>query len=293
MPLGSAYTALVSTNLLYEHQQDPDWILFDCRFDLSNPGWGLRDYQKGHIPRAIYAHLNDELAGPVQNNTGRHPFPKPEHWVETLSNWGINPGKQVVLYDTTGGSFAARMWLMLRWIGLTRVAVLDGGMNAWVGESHPLAAGIEIGKPTWYYGRPDQAMLAKTGEVDRIRLDPQYVLIDARSPARYRGEEETIDSVAGHIPGAINHFYGENLTPDGKFLSPQALRERYTRLLNGLPPQNAVVYCGSGVTSCHVLLAMEAAGLGGSRLYPGSWSEWIRDPARPIAVGDAVSTGAV
>jgi thiosulfate/3-mercaptopyruvate sulfurtransferase len=284
MPIGTPYTALVSTDLLFDHLQDPDWIIFDCRFDLMNPGWGLHDYQKHHIPGAIYAHLNDELAGPIQTTTGRHPFPKPEHWVETLSNWGVNPGKQVVIYDSSGGSNAARMWWMLRWIGLTRAAVLDGGLDAWLRDSRPQAAGIEIGKPTWFFGRPNPKLLVKTNEVDRIRLDPQHILIDARSPVRFRGEQETIDAAAGHIPGAINHFYGDNLTPDGKFLSPEILREKYLSLLHGLPPQNAVIYCGSGVTSCHVLLALEAAGLPGARLYPGSWSEWIRDPQRPIAV---------
>ncbi len=286
MPAGPWYSTLVSIEQVSEHLQDPDWILFDCRFDLTRPGWGLHDYQSGHIPGAIYAHLNDELSGPAQEHTGRHPLPQPEHWCETLSNWGVNTGKQIVVYDTAGGSMAARMWWMLRWVGHARAAVLDGGFSAWTKAELPLKGGIEVGTPSIFFGRPNPKMTALIPEVERIRQDPSYVLIDARAPVRYRGEQEPIDTVAGHIPGAINRFHGENLGADGKFLSPEILREQYNHILGDLPPKHAVVYCGSGVTSCHDLLAMEVAGLPGARLYPGSWSEWIRDPQRPVGLGD-------
>ena len=279
------FNTILSTRDLMEHLDDPGWLLFDCRTDLANPDWGFSEYRKSHIPRAIYADLNRDLSSPRTEKSGRHPLPDPAEWMKTLSRWGVTADKQVVLYDTTSGSFAVRMWWMLRWVGHSSAAVLDGGLPLWVQEGRPVEVGIAHGQPAVFHGQVHNEMAALAGEVDRIRSDPGFVLLDARAPIRYRGEVEPIDPVAGRIPGALNRYHEENLGADGKMLPPETLREQYARLLHGVDPSRTVVYCGSGVTSCHNILAMEIAGLPGARLYPGSWSEWIRDPNHPVAKG--------
>lgn len=279
------FTTIVSTAVLAEHLDDPAWIVFDCRFDLQKPDWGLQDYLMGHIPGAIYADLDRDLSGPRTPAAGRHPLPSPDRWMDLLSSWGMTPDKQVIVYDTAGGAYAARMWWMLRWVGHDRVAVLDGGYPKWVREGRPVSAGRETRVPAQFSGNVRPAMLADADEVDRLREDPRYRLIDARSGVRFRGEQEPIDPVAGHIPGAVNRFHGDNLAPEGTFLPTGVLRSQFETLLDGAAAERAVVYCGSGVTSCHHLIAMELAGLPGARLYAGSWSEWIRDPSRARAVG--------
>jgi thiosulfate/3-mercaptopyruvate sulfurtransferase len=276
-------TTLVSTAELADHLRNPDWAVVDCRFDLARPDWGFTEYQSAHIPGSVYAHLDHHLSGPVTPFTGRHPLPDPEIMARRLSAWGIDARTQVVVYDTVGGAFAVRLWWLLRYMGHSGAAVLDGGFGKWQRENRPVAGGVQKRKPARFIPRPDPTMMVETGDVAQLRQDVEYRLIDARAFERYRGDHEPIDPIAGHIPGAINRFHGLNLTPDGTFLPPEILRQQFETLLDGAAPENTIVYCGSGVTSIHHILAMELAGLPGARLYPGSWSEWIRDPTRPIA----------
>lgn len=282
--LSHPFTTLISTEDLSRYYLEPGWIVIDCRFDLSQPRLGLHNYQDGHIPGAIYAHLADQLSGPIKSGSGRHPLPKPEQWVETLSYWGIDRSKQVVAYDAQGGALAAaRLWWMLRWMGHTRVAVLDGGYPKWLREDRPLRAGIETPSSSLFMGKAHNQMLVTTQDVEKVIEENTYQLFDARAPERFSGEKETIDPVAGHIPGAVNFFYGNSLDEDGVFLEKYTLRDRFQSAFQSLTPEQIIFYCGSGVTSCQSLLAMEYAGLPGARLYAGSWSEWIKNPQHRIS----------
>jgi thiosulfate/3-mercaptopyruvate sulfurtransferase len=280
-----SFSLLITPSQLAELRK-PDWVVIDCRFDLSNSDWGFKNYQEGHLLGAIYAHLDHDLSGKVTAQTGRHPLPDPALFAEKISSWGIQADTQVIVYDTTAGSFAVRLWWMLRYIGLSQVALLDGGYPNWLREMRPIQTGVFIPTPAPFPFVPSlhPEMLVSTSEVEKLRIDPAYLLVDARSPQRFSGETEPIDPVAGHIPGAVNRFHAKNITPEGVFKPLPRLRSEYDQLLKETPAENVVVYCGSGVTSCHLLLAMEMVGLQGARLYGGSWSEWIRDPARPIAV---------
>lgn len=274
------YTTIISTEALSNHLNDPDWVIIDCRFDLAKPDWGFTSYQEAHIPGAGYAHLDHDLAGPVTPQTGRHPLPDVSEMAGRLGYWGIRQDTQVVVYDTAGGAFAGRLWWLLRFLGHPRAAVLDGGFQKWQRESRLVNSGVERREPVIFTPQPDWSMVVFAGDVERIRQDPAYRLVDARSAERYRGEKEPIDPVAGHIPGAVNRFHGQNLTPEGVFLPPEKLRAEFEALVGNTPSENVVVYCGSGVTSIHHILAMQLTGLPGARLYVGSWSEWIRDPKR-------------
>lgn len=278
------YTTLITPAELRRYIGNPDWAVVDCRFSLTEPERGRRDYQEAHISSAIYAHMNEDLSGPVTpGQTGRHPLPPPEIFVQTLCRWGIDASVQVVAYDDMGGAFAARLWWMLRWLGHEAVALLDGGWPRWQREGHPTQRGWETRSRRVFTPHPRPELLADAGDVAARRTDPAYRLLDARSADRYRGENETIDPVAGHIPGAISAPYTANLSPDGSFLPAHQLKARYEELLYGAPAEQTIVYCGSGVTAVHNLVAMLHAGLGEGRLYAGSWSEWITDPGRPIA----------
>lgn len=283
-----AYTLLISTDELAAHLDDPDWLIVDSRFVLSRPDEKQEHYQRAHIPGAIYAHLDRDLSAPViPGRTGRHPLPTPEEAAHRFGKMGIRPDMQVVAYDDQGGSLAAvRVWWMLRWLGHDAVAVLDGGWQKWLEEDRPVRSGIETRPPATFPARPRSGGYALIDEVDRLRLDPAYRLFDVRAPERYRGEIEPIDPVAGHIPGARNAPYTDNLSAQGTFRPAEELRTHYQALIGDIPPQNVVFYCGSGVTSIHSLLAMELAGLRGARFYPGSWSEWIADRSRPVATGN-------
>lgn len=272
----------IETSDLANHLEDPGWIIFDCRFNLADPSWGEREYSMSHIPGAIYAHLDRHLSGPVTPHTGRHPLPEPNRFVQQLSTWGVDSQKQVVVYDSLSGEFAARLWWLLNYYGHSQVAVLNGGFTQWEAEGRPTRSGIEKSRPSTFIPTLHPELLVTTREVERIHQDPEYLLIDARAPARFAGREEPIDPVAGHIPGAVNRFHGNNLSPDGTILSPEVLMQEFRHLIGNRQPQNVIVYCGSGVTSCHHVLAMYRAGIGFPRLYAGSWSEWIRDPSHPI-----------
>jgi thiosulfate/3-mercaptopyruvate sulfurtransferase len=279
------FNTIISTDELSKHLADLGWVIIDCRFDLAKPDWGFTSYQESHIPGAIYAHIDRDLAGPITPETGRHPLPDVDVMAQQLGRWGIGADTQVVVYDTMGGAFAVRLWWQMRFLGHAQAAVLDGGFPKWQRQGRPTTTGIENRTPAQFIPHPDWSMIVDAKEVERIRQDPAYRLVDARAPERYRGEREPIDPVAGRIPGAINRFHGLNLSPEGVLLPPDTLRAQFHELVGDTPPENVIVYCGSGVTSIHHILAMEVAGLPGARLYPGSWSEWIRDPKRPIERG--------
>lgn len=279
------YKTFVSTEILVQHLDDPDWVIVDCRFDLADPEWGISAYRQAHIPGAVYADLNRDLSGPVTPQTGRHPLPDPEDLRRTFGSLGIDSNKQVVAYDTANGSYAARLWCLLRMYGHDRVAVLEGDFNIWQQEGRPVSSGIETNPAVEFTGTFDPSRIIETSELQQKIATGQIRLIDARAPERFKGEKEPIDPVAGRIPTAVNRFHGENLTPDGKPKPAEQLRREFELLLENVKPEDVVVYCGSGVTSCFHLVAMEHAGISGARLYAGSWSEWIRDPNRPIATG--------
>jgi thiosulfate/3-mercaptopyruvate sulfurtransferase len=268
----------------------PDIAVIDCRFDLMNPSGGHRAYLEGHIPGARYADLNTDLSAPITATSGRHPLPTPADFARTLARLGVGHTTQVVVYDDSAGAFAARAWWMLRWVGHPAVAVLDGGIKAWVSEGGALESGQEkplaeaAGGP-YLSTRADSAAVLGTAELERRLSDPAFLLIDARAGERYAGTVEPIDAVAGHIKGAVNHPFSTNLAADGRFLPAPVLRQVWERQLAGRSPTQVAAMCGSGVTACHNLLSLEVAGLRGAKLYAGSWSEWIRDPHRPIARG--------
>lgn len=278
------HTTLIDAASLHARLDDPHWVVVDCRFSLMDTEAGRRAYQDGHLPGARYAHLDEDLSGPITPATGRHPLPDPARLARKLGEWGIGPGTQVVTYDDMGGMLAAaRLWWLLRWLGHEAVAVLDGGFPAWQRAGLPLTTELPVVQPKTFGARPDDRLWLTTAQVQS--LPAEMVLLDARMAMRFRGEMEPIDPVAGHIPGSVNLPTEGNLTPDGHFLPLAELRARFATILGDRPPAAVVHSCGSGVTACHNLLAMEAAGLRGSRLYAGSWSEWIRDPVRPVATG--------
>ncbi|MGH8294705.1 MAG: sulfurtransferase [Steroidobacteraceae bacterium] len=284
-------TSLITPRQLAARLEDRDLAVIDCRFDLARPQWGREAYASARIPRALYAHLDHDLSGKPSESTGRHPLPPVEEMAERLGRWGIDAQVQVVAYDQGSGAYAARLWWLLHWLGHTRVAVLDGGLAAWQQESRPLDAEARDAPPgrtaRRFDARPDGERVVSTPELEGLiaagRLaSADVVLVDARSADRFAGRNETIDPVAGHIPGARNHPFTDNVDAAGRFLDRGTLRERFAKTLAGVPPDAAICMCGSGVTACHDLLAMEVAGLKDARLYAGSWSEWIRDPKRPV-----------
>ncbi|MCL2831232.1 MAG: sulfurtransferase [Betaproteobacteria bacterium] len=264
------------------------WVLFDCRHDLENPAAGKKAYRAGHLPGAQFLHLDEDLAGVRTGTNGRHPLPPPQALRLLLESRGVGDDVQVVAYDDGSGMFAARLWWLLRWLGHEQVAVLDGGMAAWTAAGFSLAQEMPLTETGRLSERPSLVATVDADEVQRHLGDGSMCLIDARNPERFRGENEALDVVGGHIPGARNRFFRENLAPDGRFKSAAELAREFRALLHeegAAVPMWIVSQCGSGVTACHNLLAMEIAGLHGGRLYPGSWSEWSADPKRPVAKG--------
>ncbi|HEY4369743.1 MAG TPA: sulfurtransferase [Steroidobacteraceae bacterium] len=274
---------LITAASLASHASDPDWLAIDCRFDLAQPAAGEAAYRAGHIPGAIYAHLDRDLAAPVTPTTGRHPLPAAETFAATLSAWGVGENTQVVAYDADTGAFAARLWWMLRWLGHTRVAVLDGGYKAWTAAGLPVSTEIPQRTPSRFVAHADRSQWLEADEVASRTERPDWRLLDARAVERFAGEVEPIDPVAGHVPGARNHPFATNLGTDGRFLPAAELHARFEKSQAGVSDDHTIVMCGSGVTACHLLLALEVAGKPGAQLYAGSWSEWIRDPSRPVA----------
>jgi thiosulfate/3-mercaptopyruvate sulfurtransferase len=280
------FTLLIDASELKLHLDDKKWAVIDCRFSLDDTERGRRDYLKAHIPGAVYAHLDGDLsAQKIPGKTGRHPLPEVQSFAATLSAWGIDADTQVVVYDDAAGTMAARLWWMLQWVGHADAAVLDGGWMSWTRSGLPARGGPESRASKRFEPRETPGAYITVGRVQEISNDPRYVLLDARSGPRFRGEVEPIDPVAGHIPGALSAPCEDNVTPEGRFHPPDVLRRRFENVVKSVPPENVICYCGSGVTAAHNILAIAHAGLGRARLYAGSWSEWITDAARPIAKG--------
>ena len=281
------YTTLISASDLHRHLGNKDWAIVDCRFALDNPEQGRQKYGESHIPGAVYADLNQDLSGPIiPGKTGRHPLPDIAAISRTLSSWGIDQSVQVVAYDDKdGGMAAARLWWLLKWLGHTKVAVLDGGLTAWQKNGYPVKSGTEQRAPAEFVARPRPELLVDADAVRGVSGRAGYQVIDSRALARYKGDVEPIDPVAGHIPGAVCCPFSDNVDQNGYFLPPDALRSRFAGLLDNTPVEQTIFYCGSGVTAAQNILAVAHAGLGDAKLYAGSWSDWITDPERPVERG--------
>jgi thiosulfate/3-mercaptopyruvate sulfurtransferase len=280
-----AFTTLISTDALAKHIKDAAYAIVDCRFKLDDPAWGQRKYADSHIPGAVYADLNRDLSSMPSGANGRHPLPDPISLGLTLGLFGIEPGVQVVAYDQDNGMFASRLWWLLRWVGHPAVAVLDGGFAKWTAEGRATRGGAERRRRTEFKAERQPHMMVDATAVNELTGRSDWRLVDARAPERYRGDVEPLDKKAGHIPTAVNHFYQTNMNERGTFQTPEQLRAHFAPTLGEVPAERIVCYCGSGVTACHNLLAMEHAGLTGAKLYAGSWSEWSADDSRPVAVG--------
>ena len=277
---------LVTADELIAHVGDSAWRIFDCRHDLQNTEYGAKAYAKGHISGALFLHLDRDLSGAKTGRNGRHPLPDHAAFAKRMSESGVGPNTQVIAYDNEGGIFASRLWWMLRWLGHDKVALLDGGLPGWRRAKQALVTEVPVVVPANFESRP-QPLTVDADFVLKTLQAPEVLVLDARAPERFSGEEESLDPVGGHIPGAVNRFYFDNLDDAGCYFKPaDELRAEFDALLAGRAPTAVVQQCGSGVTACHNLLAMEIAGLNGSKLYPGSWSEWCFDPARPIATGE-------
>ncbi len=275
------YRTLIDSETLAKNLGHSDWIIVDCRYDLMHGEAGQKAWLESHIPGAVYASVSGDLSGKPVTDHGRHPMPAPETMIRTFSQLGIDSSKQVIVYDDIGGAFAARLWWMLRYMQHDAVAVLDGGWSAWISENNrPQESGETSNPEAEFSGDPVSERLVLLDQISEVKL-----LIDSRDPDRYQGKLEPIDRAAGHIPGAINHFWQKNLNGNGQFLSPDQLQESFENLLGETGSEYAVFYCGSGVTACHNILAVSHAGLAEPRLYGGSWSEWSADPSRPVATG--------
>lgn len=280
-----SFTTLIDAAALRALVEAGDAIVVDCRFDLADPAAGRTGYLAGHVPGARYLHLDEDLSGPATGRNGRHPLPDPQAFAETLRGIGLRTGQQLVAYDDAGGPYAARLWWLARWIGHEAVAVLDGGLQAWIAAGGALEPGAaSVGQAGDVAIRmPDSAATIDAAGVRENIEHAALLVVDARAPERFRGDPNPMDPVAGHIPGAANRFFKDNLDADGRFKTPDALAADWHAVLGDRPASVSVMQCGSGVTACHNLLALAVAGMPGAKLYPGSWSEWIADPSRPVA----------
>jgi thiosulfate/3-mercaptopyruvate sulfurtransferase len=279
------FTTLIDANTLSEQLSREDLTLFDCRFDLANVAWGEAEYARAHLPGALYLHLDRDLSSPISERSGRHPLPDPERFAARLGELGVTSDSQIIAYDQGNGAYGARLWWLARWIGLRNVAVLDGGIAAWRAAGLPLETAVRTPQSRTLTPSLTPDAWVSSDAVNELRQRPGALLIDARGAERFAGRNETLDPVAGHVPGARNRPFLDNLGADGRFLPADVLRQRFATILGSLAPSSAIAMCGSGVTACHNLLALEHAGFTGARLYAGSWSEWIRDPRRPVATG--------
>lgn len=278
-----SYSTLVDVSTLQAHQGDPAWVIVDVRHQLADTAYGNLAYEKGHIPGAVFMHCDRDLAGAMTGLNGRHPLPDPDRLALRLGEAGIGSKTQVVVYDDAQGMIAGRLWWLLRWLGHDQVALLDGGLQAWQAAGGPMVAESRPRQPVTFVPKLRDSMV-DADYVQSFLTTSRMYLVDARSADRFRGENETIDPVAGHIPGAVNRFFRENLQADGRFKPADVLRSEWLECLAGASPDQVVHHCGSGISACHNILAMEIAGLSGSRLYAGSWSEWCADPRRPVAL---------
>ncbi len=280
-----SYTTLIGAGDLAHHLGDPAFVIVDVRHDLMQPErFGIEQYEQGHVPGAVFAHVDSDLSAPMTGRNGRHPLPTPEFAAAVFGRLGIDASKQVVAYDQDQGAYASRLWWMLRWLGHETVAVLDGGFAQWKRDGHPVSTESTRPQSARFTPRNVLPTVSATGIAASLTRR-SLVLLDARSAERYRGDFEPIDRVAGHIPGALNRPYMRNVTPEGTFRSPQELRADFEGMLHGRSAEDLVHYCGSGISACHNVLALTIAGYPLTRLYPGSWSEWSSDPQRPVAKG--------
>ena len=283
--MSQAFTTLIDARTLAQHFKPSEWALFDCRYDLVYPDFGRKAYLESHLPGACFIDVGEDLSGVQSGWNGRHPLPDPYVFAVKLGMYGVTRDTQVVAYDDADGMMSARLWWLLRWIGHTKVAVLDGGLQAWSRSACALSTDMPAVSAAVYQPEPNDTAWVDAQAV-RLNLDnPQMLIVDARSPDRFRGENETLDPVGGHIPGAVNRFFRENLQSDYCFKPAEILRQEFEPIIQGWKPDQVVHQCGSGITACHNLLAMEIAGLQGTRLYPGSWSEWCMDETHPVARG--------
>lgn len=279
-----SHRSLIDPAVLLQNFHREDWIVLDVRHDLMHPGAGAQAWSEGHIPGSVHLDLDAALSGAKTGNNGRHPLPDRQELTRRLEEIGVGSRTQVVACDAHGGMFAARLWWLLRWLGHAEVAVLDGGIPAWVLAGGEITTDIPPLRPRGSLAsRPSLVATVSAEQIEATLAQEATLVVDARSPDRFRGENETLDPVGGHIPGAVNRFFRDNLGADGRFKTPDILRAELEALLGGRSPEDAVMQCGSGVTACHNLLALEVAGLSGASLYPGSWSEWCSDPRRPVA----------
>ena len=277
-----SYTTLVDIATLQAHLDDPQWLVIDVRHQLSDVAYGEQAYAAGHLPGAVFLHCDRDLSGPLTGSNGRHPLPDPEQLAARFGEIGIGATTQVVVYDDAQGMIAGRLWWLLRWLGHDNVALLDGGLPAWQAAGGALTTLLPTLEPRVFVPRLRDLKVDAAYVLERLET-PQMHLVDGRGPDRFRGENETIDPVAGHIPGAVNRCFKDNLLPDGRFKPAAELRSEWLALLAGTPPDLVIHQCGSGVSACLNVLAMDMAGLPGSRLYAGSWSEWCADRGRPVA----------
>lgn len=282
-----AWQTLVSAERVADLLGDSRLLLFDCRYELARPDAGREAWLRGHLPGAVHADLHHDLAGPTSPTSGRHPLPDPQDFAARLRRWGVDDDSLLLAYDDATGMWASRFWWMAsKWLGHRHVAVMDGGMRRWLQLGLPTSTDPAPMRPTGNFAaRPDAGACVDADTTQAAALDPRRRVLDARAAERYRGEVEPIDLVAGHVPGALNHPSSGVVAADGLFLPPAKLASTFSQSLGSVSPADTITMCGSGVTACHLLLAMEHAGLPGARLYPGSWSEWSRDPARPVARG--------
>ncbi len=274
---------LITPTELASHLHNPAWVIFDCRHDLFDLGKGERQYREGHLPGAHFANVDIDLADDKDGRNGRHPLPSPNAFIAFLARHGVSNVSNIVAYDDVGGQFAARLWWMARWVGLDSVMLLDGGVTKWKSLGLALATEVPVPTPVALRGKADPLRVWSAAEVLAHIDDAKFALIDARPAERYRGETEPIDPVAGHIPGALNRFYKANLNADLSFRAPDAIKQDFLAMTNGRAAENIIHYCGSGVTACANIFAMEYAGLPGAKLFAGSWSEWVSDDSRPVA----------
>jgi len=278
------HTSLITPKIVNKNIDNPNWRFIDCRFALSDPEKKQVEFALSHIPGSIYAHVNRDLSGShIPGETGRHPLPEKQKLIKLFSNWGIDHSVQVVIFDDSGGAYAVRLWWLLRWLGHDVTAVMDGGWPRWIREGRPVTATVTVKESKKFKATLREKWSIKAENII-VELDNSEVrILDARNSDRFKGTNETIDIVSGHIPGAVSAPFIENLDADGNWKSKSELRQRFENLLSGSPAKQAVSYCGSGITACHNIFAMYHSGLGDSRLYSGSWSDWITDPRRPVA----------
>ena len=278
-----SYITIISAENLIKSLQDENTLVFDCRCDIKDTTYGIQAYTEGHIPGSIYVNVDTDLASEKTPSSGRHPLPDVHALSEKLSQWGLSSEKQAVIYDDASGAFAGRMWWILKWLGHKKVAVLDGGLGSYMSTGGKLTTDETIFEKNIFTPNIQSEMVVEITDVEEAQYKMNKLIIDARSKERYLGIKDLVDPIAGHVPGAISHPLSLNLNKDGKFRSPEDLKLAFDKIIADTTSENVISMCGSGITACHNILAMEIAGIKGIKLYVGSWSEWITDKSRPIA----------